>query len=109
MEGCHTFAFTHLVGDGKVYCIVDEAMVQRVIDAVNACVKENPDAWEFVRQGHLIKEEKENSVVHPVAKAVFAEMAKDDHTEKTRMVSVRVATDLARQRGVELGLGAIIL
>jgi hypothetical protein len=108
MDGCHTFAFTHLVGDGKTYCIVNETMVQRVIDAVNMSVKEYADAWEFVRQGGLMNEEQAPVVNHPVAKAVFAEMLNDDHTEKTRMVSVRVVTDLARARGLELGLGEFI-
>ena len=101
MEGCHTFAFTHLLGSG----LVNETMVQRIIDGVNMSVKENPNAWEFVRQGGLIEEEEEGPVgKHPVAKAVFAEMMKDDHTGATAISSVRLVTDLARQRGVELGL-----
>jgi hypothetical protein len=109
MEGCHTFGFTHLIGYGKTYWLVTETMVQRIIDGVNNSLKENPDAWEFVREGGLIQEEKEHAPVgkHPVAKAVFAEMMKDDHTGATAMASVRLVTDLARQRGLELGLGRI--
>jgi len=101
MEGCHTFAFTHLIGSG----LVNETMVQRIIDGVNMSVKDNPDAWEFVRQGGLIEEGSVGN--HPVAKAVFAEMMKDDHTSATATASVRLVTELARQRGLELGLGRI--
>ena len=103
MEGCHTFAFTHLIADGKTYCLVNETMVQRIIDAVNMSVKDYPDAWEFVRHGGLL----DTSGKHPVAKIVFAEMKKDDHTGATATVSTRLVTDLARQRGLELGLGGI--
>jgi hypothetical protein len=104
MEGCHTFAFTHLIGNGKTYSLVNEQMIQSIIDSVNMSVKDNPDAWEFVRQGGLI-----DTLVgkHPVAKIVFAEMMKDDHTGATAIVSLRVVTELARQRGLELGFGRI--
>ena len=100
MEGCHTFGFTHLLGPAKV----NETMVQRIIDGVNMTLKECPDAWEFVRQGGLMEE---GLGTHPVAKSVFAEMMKDDHTGATATASVRLVTELARQRGLELGLGRI--
>jgi len=98
MEGCHTFGFTHLLVPG----LVDETMIQRIIDGVNMILKEFPDAWEFVRQGGLIDE---GLCTHPVAKSVFAQMTKDDHTGATATASVRLVTELARQRGLELGLG----
>jgi len=111
MEGCHTFGFTHLLGPGKTYWLVNEMMIQRIIDGVNNSLKQCPDAWEFVRQGGLIEDEKKYAPVgkHPVAKAVFAEMIKDDHTGATAAVSVRFVTELARERGLELGLGRINL
>jgi hypothetical protein len=99
MEGCHTFGFTHLLDSG----LVNEAMVQRIIDGVNMSLKEFPSAWEFVRQGGLI----EGLGKHPVVKSVFAQMMKDDHTGATAAASLRLVTDLAKQRGLELGLGGI--
>jgi len=98
MEGCHTFAFTHLLSSGRV----NEAMVQRIIDGVNMSLKECPDAWEFVRKGGLIQE---GLSTHPVVKSVFAQMMKDDHTALTASLSVSLVTELAQQRGLELGLG----
>ena len=99
MEGCHTFAFTHLLGND----LVSETMVQRIIDGVNMSLKDHPHAWEFIRQGGLIDDASLGN--HPVAKNVFAQMMKDDHTGATATASIRLVTELARQRGLELGLG----
>lgn len=109
MEGCHTFGFTHLIGYGKTYWLVTETMVQRIIDGVNMNLKDYPDAWEFVRLGGLLEEEAKYAPVgkHPVAKNVFAQMLKDDHTGATAISSICLVTELARQRGKELGLGRI--
>jgi hypothetical protein len=101
MEGRHTFSFTHLLGND----LVSETMVQRIIDGVNMSVKENPNAWEFVRQGGLMGEDSVGK--NPVAKSVFLEMMKDDHTGATATSSIHLVTELARQRGLELGLGRI--
>jgi hypothetical protein len=100
MEGCHTFSFTHLLGSG----LVNETMVQRIIDGVNMILKEFPNAWEFVRQGGLIQD---GLGTHPVVKSVFTQMMKDDHTSLTATLSIRLVTELAQQRGLELGLGRI--
>ena len=98
MEGCHTFSFTHLLSSG----LVNETMIQRIIDGVNMSLKECPGAWEFVRQGGL---NQEGLGTHPVVKSVFDQMMKDDHTPLTATLSVRLVTELAQQRGLELGLG----
>ena len=113
MEGCHTFAFTHklspdISGNSFASVLVShvtEDMVQRAIDAINMSVKEFPDAWEFVRRGSLVKENQLPVPSHPLAKAIFAQMSKDDHTGFTASYTLAMVTDLARQRGKELGLG----
>jgi len=112
MEGCHTFAFTHKLSpdtSGNSFASVlvshvTEDMVQRAIDAINMSVKEIPDAWEFVRQGSLMKQNHLPAPSHPLAKAVFSQMSKDDHTGFTASYTLALVTDLARQRGRELGL-----
>lgn len=104
MEGCHTFGFTHLLENGPIHFLVNETMVQRIIDCVNMSLKENPDAWEFVRQGGLIQHLSQPSD-HPVVKLIVEAMKKDDHTGGTAESCLRLVTYLARQRGIELGLG----
>jgi len=113
MEGCHTFAFTHKIRpdvSGNSFAsglanLITEDMVQRAIDAINMSVKDFPDAWEFVRQGNLVKENELPMPSHPLAKIVFAQMAKDDHTGFTASYTLAMVTDLSRQRGKELGIG----
>jgi hypothetical protein len=113
MEGCHTFAFTHKLRpdiSGNSFAsglvnLVTEDMVQRAIDAINMSVKEFPDAWEFVRRGSLVKENQLPEPSHPLAKVIFTQMSKDDHSGFTASYTLAMITDLARQRGRELGLG----
>lgn len=107
MEGMHTFCLTEALNNS--YFLVTETMVQRAVDGVNMAVKQYPDAWEFVRQGHLIKDEEEYGSVgnHPVAKIIFREMMKDDHTGATAASVVTAITNLARQRGLDNGLSKI--
>lgn len=105
MEGMHTFCLTDVVEDR--YPLITETMIQRAIDGVNMAVKTYPDAWEFVRSGKLIKDEAKYAPIgnHPVEKILFTEMLKDNHTSASAVSIIKIITNLARQRGTELGLG----
>lgn len=75
---------------------IEADMVQHAIDGVNAACTEMVDAWLYVAQGHLIRDNhRQLGTNDQIPKRVFKEMEQDRHSGTTAQHTIQVLSAIA--------------
>jgi len=75
---------------------IEAEMIQHAIDGVNAACTEMVDAWLYVAQGHLIKDNNRQLGTNDhIPRAVFKEMEQDRHSGSTAQHTIETVTAIA--------------